>query len=692
MQPRRDRRLRVDGEVVPDIHRLLRRRAEQLAGPPERAGVGLAVAEGVRRRDGGEGVAQPDDVELEGGELGRGVGQRADQQPVGTRPPQQARHVVERPGPGAEGVRPPLLEPREGPCLPGKSTVRRHLLEPRLPHRGKGQLAARVAAEEAARVGVVADAELVGPLPRLGPHLRDAAGGGPAHGRAGVEQGVVDVEQQRGDPRRRARGHSVVRSRRRRVSVDERARHLAEPELALELVDRVSRALLGLHARHAVLERGHRVGVEGQLLVGDEEEAEHGAGLLEQLHALLHQRGGLGDQVHLRRGRLARQLARPHEVRDDPAGEVLRGQRTDVVAVEPVELVHVEDRADRVDLGPLEALHELVERADLLAVRHRRVAHELQEVQQRLGQVALLAEPGQAGGGVLALGDLGLVGVAQQRHVRELRHLPPEPAMEQDVLGGRGDPLLAAHDRGDAHEVVVDHDGQVIGREAVGLEDDLVVRGGRVDPAADDVLEAGLDVLGDQHAHDGPVGESRQRRALLAGLAVAQPVVAGGQLGLLLQLAHLGQALGRAPAVVRVAVRDELLDIRPVGVQPLALPVGRVGAADIGALVVGQPQPGQRVEDLLLAALDVAGLVGVLDAQDEPAAGLAGPGEVEQRHVGGPDVRVAGGRRGDTGASGGESSVSHGGVSLSGAAGCAMMGGDDPLALPPRPSAAPATP
>ena len=53
--------------------------------------------------------------------------------------------------------------------------------------------------------------------------------------------------------------------------------------------------------------------------------------------------------------------------------------------------------------------------------------------------------------------------------------LPAEGLVEQDVLGGGGDPLLGADDVGDLHEVVVDDVGEVVGGEAVGLEQDLVV-------------------------------------------------------------------------------------------------------------------------------------------------------------------------------------------------------------------------
>jgi hypothetical protein len=120
----------------------------------------------------------------------------------------------------------------------------------------------------------------------------------------------------------------------------------------------------------------------------------------------------------------------------------------------------------------------------------QRVAQQAQEVQQRLGQVALLDEPGEPGRRVLPLGDLALVDVAQQRQVGERRTLPAEPVEQQQVLGRRGDPLLAAHDVGDPHEVVVDDHGQVVGREPVGLEQHLVVRVRRRHLTAHEVDEA----------------------------------------------------------------------------------------------------------------------------------------------------------------------------------------------------------
>ena len=156
-------------------------------------------------------------------------------------------------------------------------------------------------------------------------------------------------------------------------------------------------------------------------------------------------------------------------------GEVLGVKTADVLAVEPAKFGDVEDRPASGDARPVEAGHEGVEVLHLLTLGDRRVCQQLQEVAQRLGQITLLTEPHQPSSRVLALGDLGLVGVAQQRHVREPRHLPAQPLVEQQVLRRRGDPLLTTNDRVDAHEMVIDDDGHVVRRKSVGLEDDLVI-------------------------------------------------------------------------------------------------------------------------------------------------------------------------------------------------------------------------
>src|SRR5207248_690511 len=73
----------------------------------------------------------------------------------------------------------------------------------------------------------------------------------------------------------------------------------------------------------------------------------------------------------------------------------------------------------------------------------------------------------------------------------------------------------------------------------------------------------------------------------------------------------------------------------------LRLVVGAVGAADLGALVPVDAEPAEAVEDRLEGLGDVALLVGVVDAEDEPAAVAAGEEPVEQGRPHAADVQVA---------------------------------------------------
>src|SRR5690606_32074712 len=88
---------------------------------------------------------------------------------------------------------------------------------------------------------------------------------------------------------------------------------------------------------------------------------------------------------------------------------------------------------------------------------------------------------------------------------------------------------------------------------------------------------------------------------------------------------------------------QQLLRILAVHGLAVALAVGAVGAAHVRAFVPLKAQPAQRFENLVLGILRGAGLVRVLDADDELPAMAARKGLVHQRHVGGADVRLAGG-------------------------------------------------
>ncbi|MCY1514001.1 hypothetical protein D9M68_485270 [compost metagenome] len=217
---------------------------------------------------------------------------------------------------------------------------------------------------------------------------------------------------------------------------------------------------------------------------------------------------------------------------------------------------------------------------------------------------------------------------------------------------------------GDAHQVVVDHVGEEIGGQAVGLHQHLHVHAvpRDLDGAAQHVRHLAEAFVGHLHAHHmGFVGGDAALRLGRIDVQAVAVVARGFLVGHLLG-AHLVETLGGAEAREGMPLADQLVGILLVDRAALALPVRAVRAADVRALVPLDAEPAQGVEDLLFGFAGRTQLVGILDAQDELAAVLPCEAQVEQSDIGGADVRIAGGRRRDTGANGG-----HGDLSGSGA-------------------------
>ncbi len=106
----------------------------------------------------------------------------------------------------------------------------------------------------------------------------------------------------------------------------------------------------------------------------------------------------------------------------------------------------------------------------------------------------------------------------------------------------------------------------------------------------------------------------------------------------MLLLALVEQFL-RAEAGIGPPVGEQLLHGGLVEVGPLALPVGTVVAANVGTFVGLQPEPGQIVDDAGVVVARGALEVGVLDAQHQGAAVMAGVEEVVERRAGAAHVQ-----------------------------------------------------
>ena len=195
---------------------------------------------------------------------------------------------------------------------------------------------------------------------------------------------------------------------------------------------------------------------------------------------------------------------------------------------------------------------------------------------------------------------------------------------------------------------------EVVRGRAIGAEDDKVVEllgvEGHlaVDGVVDDDVSA---VLGHLDAQDvGLAGLDAAAGLLGIKIAAAALIALEGVLALLSGLAVGVELLLGAEAGIGLALVPKLLGGMLVQVQALGLGVGSKVATHLGTLVPVQAQPTHGAQDDLRVLVGGAGGVGVVDAQDERAAGVPGdePGVKGGAQI--AHVHIAGGRGGKPGA------------------------------------------
>ena len=239
----------------------------------------------------------------------------------------------------------------------------------------------------------------------------------------------------------------------------------------------------------------------------------------------------------------------------------------------------------------------------------------------------------------VTLAELGAVGPVDQRNVGIDRLRPAHRADDLELAEGVVEMIVAADDMGHAHVVIVDDDGQHVGRRAVGAQQDHVVELGVLDRdlALHRVLDDRLPGLRRLEAHDRLHVGGGLLRVAVAPAAVVAHRLAGG----LLRSPHLIEFLRRGIAVIGMALGQHL--VRDLGMAG--------GARElIGDLAVPrQAEPGEPIQDRRDRRLGRARAVGVLDAQQVLAAVMLGEEPVEQGRSGAADMQVAGGRGGEAG-------------------------------------------
>src|SRR4029077_3294747 len=143
----------------------------------------------------------------------------------------------------------------------------------------------------------------------------------------------------------------------------------------------------------------------------------------------------------------------------------------------------------------------------------------------------------------------------------------------------------------------------------------------------------GNDLVWDAEANGGLPSLSKEGVALRIGQVAAATVVMRRHLTRLLLLANCIQLLGGAVAVKGLARCQQAIGFGGVQTQALALAVGSMrtdilASRHLRALVPGDAQPMQVVDDVALELLRAARGIGVLDAQHVRTADVPGEEEV----------------------------------------------------------------
>ena len=170
--------------------------------------------------------------------------------------------------------------------------------------------------------------------------------------------------------------------------------------------------------------------------------------------------------------------------------------------------------------------------------------------------------------------------------------------------------------------------------------------------AADDARDVHLDVVHnvDEMKHRLTVGaHDHEIRIGLLAVGEFADDVAGHHVGDCHWLAGHAE-LDRALVLVRQILVEQFLNSALVNLAALRLKIRPAitlallhGVAGHRPLIPVEPEPAQAVEDHIDRLAGVTGVVGILYAQHESAAGVSRIKPVEQRRAGAANVKIAGG-------------------------------------------------
>ena len=241
----------------------------------------------------------------------------------------------------------------------------------------------------------------------------------------------------------------------------------------------------------------------------------------------------------------------------------------------------------------------------------------------------------------MALRKLLTVLSADEREVRKNRNFRAQGFVDVDLPRRIVDVVRAADDMTHLHIPVVYHHGEVIGRDAVAHDDEVIELGVRHgDGAVDGIVPGHGAFIRIAESDDGlyAFGNGASHTVFRTPAAVIARLETGGTL----LLAQSVEFFGSGVAIVGAAVREHFVDDFLISSKAVHL-IDRT-------FVIIEIEPLHAVENDLHRFLCGTYLIGILNAQQEFAAEMAGDCPAVDRRSGGSKVHHAGRARRNAGA------------------------------------------
>ncbi len=168
------------------------------------------------------------------------------------------------------------------------------------------------------------------------------------------------------------------------------------------------------------------------------------------------------------------------------------------------------------------------------------------------------------------------------------RFLPPQRAVNHAVQREGRQPFGSTNNVRDLHQVVVHGGGQVIQRQSVRFDDDVIVQNAVFDGnrASNDIGYRGRAFFGRLESNDVFFAGCHPPGSFIRVQVAAGAVIMGGFLAFLLFLAYLLQPVGRAKTIIGISGLDQLFGVLLVNLLAFRLAVRAIWAADVRALML----------------------------------------------------------------------------------------------------------